>query len=166
MGSTHRSYAKTLREVPVSVLERCKKRFWKKVEKLSSGAFVNGEYCWQWKRRLNSDGYGLFDISPDFGCVRSHRFCYEIVNGFADPEKTLDHLCRNRACVNPSHLELVSNEENIKRGFCITIMKSRQTHCIRGHELIEGNLYHPPNRPNARYCQLCININSLNRRRV
>jgi len=82
------------------------KRFWSKVKKT--------EGCWEWLSRINRDGYGAFRVNKQ---VRSaHRVAYELLIGPIPEELTLDHLCRNRACVNPSHLEPVSRGDNIRRG--------------------------------------------------
>jgi len=111
-------------------------RFWAKVEKTDT--------CWLWKGRVMWKGYGMFRFEnrPD---QRVHRLAYAEVVGPIPAEMTIDHLCRNRVCVNPDHLEVVTREENTRRARALV------THCKRGHEL-------PPRTPHAtqRVCLICV----------
>lgn len=82
-------------------------RFWAKVEKTES--------CWQWKAAI-LNGYGRFGVYRD-GKLRSglaHRVAYEFLIGQIPPGKFLDHTCHNKACVNPAHLRIVNNKQNIE----------------------------------------------------
>lgn len=83
-------------------------RFWKKVDK----AGPNG--CWVWTASLDTNGYGRFRaVNVHYG---AHRFAYMLVVGSISEGLSLDHLCRNTACVNPDHLEPVTHDENMRRG--------------------------------------------------
>jgi hypothetical protein len=88
-----------------------KERFLSKIEKTDS--------CWIWKGTVNPDsGYGRIQITND-GIKKSHyahRYSYELTKGNIPPKMVIDHLCRNTACVNPDHLEAVTNRENGIRG--------------------------------------------------
>jgi hypothetical protein len=65
--------------------------------------------------------------------VRAHRAFYECARGLIPAGLTLDHLCRNRACINPDHLEAVTHKVNVLRGLGVTAQRARQTECARGH---------------------------------
>ena len=104
-------------------------RFWTKVQAPASGGG-----CWVWTVAKYENGYGQFwDGSRN---VRAHRFSYELHRGPIPEGLQLDHLCRNPSCVNPSHLEAVTQRENILRGVGLGAQRARQTHCINGHELV------------------------------
>lgn len=83
-----------------------------------------------------------------------HRLKFEEWSGKPIPDgMTLDHLCRNRACCNPHHLEVVSLRENLLRGVGPSAMNARKTTCPSGHEYSESNTYHKKN--GSRQCKAC-----------
>jgi hypothetical protein len=99
------------------------RRFWSKVNYTST--------CWSWLAYKNKDGYGRFIMK---GKVKfAHRVAYESMHGNVPAGMELDHLCKNRACVNPSHMEPVTHIENVKRGNAN--YKKHFTHCVNGHPL-------------------------------
>jgi hypothetical protein len=91
--------------------------------------------CWRWTGAINDSGYGTLGIGGRTGRnYRAHRVAWEWFVGPIDDGLHLDHLCRNRWCVNPDHLEPVVPLENARRG-----AKVLQTHCAQGHPFNAAN---------------------------
>jgi hypothetical protein len=93
--------------------------FWERVD-------ASGD-CWQWTRQLTRDGYGRYHNKA------AHRLAYIYLVESLTPDQTIDHLCRNRRCVNPDHFEIVSSVENVMRGFGVPAQNARKEVCSRGH---------------------------------
>ena len=83
----------------------------------------------------------------------AHRVAYELTNGPIPDGLELDHLCRVRHCVNPSHIEAVTHRENTLRGTGPIPHRARQSHCKHGHEFTPENTYRLPN--GCRHCRTC-----------
>jgi len=92
--------------------------------------------CWVWQGAL-AHGYGI--VGPNqTGSTNVHKVMYILTYGKWEGDLTLDHLCRNRACCNPEHLELVTHLENCRRGIARC---AKLTECKRGHPFVEGSYY-------------------------
>ena len=117
-------------------------RFWSKVR-------ADGQ-CLVWTASLKGDGYGQFWFGTTV--TRAHRWAYEYLMGPVPDGLEIDHLCRNRACVNVAHLEAVTHRENVLRG---RSAKSEKTHCPSGHPYSGANLYREPG-TSKRRCRECL----------
>jgi len=120
-------------------------RFWRKVDK-------TGE-CWLWTAsRLK--GYGTFWVGPG-KFVSAHRYSYEQQCGPIPEGLVLDHLCRVRHCVNPAHLEPVTELVNIQRGEAPTTLLARRNECKNGHPLTPENTGTRTRPEGGRRCLVC-----------
>lgn len=134
-------------------------RFWSKViPEPNSG-------CWLWLGYAAPLGYGSFRTGQDMSAA--HRVSYLTLVGEIPIGLVLDHLCRVRCCVNPVHLEPVTQKENCRRSPLIDGASGRaaahankraMTHCRRGHEYAANNLYNYDD--GKKYCRACVLINS------
>ena len=108
--------------------------------------------CWLWIGCW-SRGYG--QIGNNDKVVSAHRTAYELFRGQIPKDLTIDHLCRTRSCVNPSHMEIVSRGENVLRGNGIAAKNARKTHCPKGHPLSGENLRFRKTGGYGRRCRKC-----------
>lgn len=95
--------------------------------------------CWPWPGCLDGEGYGV--VRTEEGRRRAHRVIFEAVREPIPDGLVIDHLCRNRACINPDHLDPVPNLVNIARGVGPTAVNQRKDRCINGHLFDDANTY-------------------------
>lgn len=119
-------------------------RFWAKVSKGPDDG------CWRWTGATLRNGYGYFR-GEQGRSVLAHRWAYEDAFGPMPSGLVTDHLCRNRSCVRPAHLEAVTQRENVLRG--LNIGRPRRSTCRNGHALVAGNIDTRPG--GGRRCSTC-----------
>ena len=129
-------------------------RFWSKVNRTKT--------CWLWTGAVQSKGYGTFGRGRNQdGTMLAHRFSYEQAYGPIPKDLELDHLCRVRHCVNPSHLEAVTHRENSLRGESPTCVTHRTGVCRNGHPQTPEN-----QASTSTACRLCVNAHNRLRYRA
>lgn len=107
-----------------------------------------GDNCWEWTGQRIHNGYGVVGWMGK--TTPAHRVSFELTYGPIPGGLTLDHKCRNRACVRPDHLEAVTMKENILRGDGFAAQNARKTACPKGHAL-DGL----KQSSGERYCKTC-----------
>lgn len=134
--TSHYSYWKTYGKRPTKPLQvrggPVLERWLRRVNKTDT--------CWLWTGIVRADGYGSFTYARPKKMV-AHKWGYEQLIGPVPLDLQLDHLCRVRNCVNPAHLEPVTQTENVRRGVSPSAQNFRKTHCKRGHEFTPENTY-------------------------
>lgn len=111
--------------------------------------------CWEFQGAIDSNGYGCVYI--DGRRVRTHRVAYEADSGPIPEGLVIDHLCFNRRCINPAHLEAVTLGENTRRALRVGRGGGvKKTHCLRGHVFDEANTW--VGATGRRACRACERI--------
>ncbi len=124
------------------------------VERLWSHSSVDPNGCWVWGGHVSpSTGYSTIWYQGT-NCL-IHRVSYEIHKGLIPEGLSIDHLCRNRICWNPEHLEAVPIAVNIRRRIPRN-QNVNKTHCKRGHEFTQLSIYRSPSQPDRRVCRICV----------
>ena len=121
------------------------------LERFAAKVTVAPSGCWEWTSKVqHRDGYGVARLGHKE--ISAHRLSYALFVGPLIEGLTIDHLCRNRICVNPEHLEQVTRKENTLRGNGITAQQARKTECKWGHAFDEENTVL---RKDGRACRKC-----------
>lgn len=107
--------------------------------------------CINYKGTIKNTGYGIW--RKNGVSIYAHRLVYELLVGKIPQGYTIDHLCRNKACVNPQHLEAVTQRVNVMRSDAPTSINAQKTHCSNGHEFTIENTYR--RKDGRRICKAC-----------
>ena len=153
-----------MKGIPIRGSTQYIETFWSYVKEHSSG-------CWLWTGAKIEEGYGEFGARGNT-YVLAHMFSWELANALPSPtsrtkskDLEFDHLCRNRSCVNPSHLEIVKRRINNLRGYSAAAMNARKTHCPKAHPLSGENLM-LSGKYRDRKCRICNRERQSKRRKM
>lgn len=120
-------------------------------QRLKRRSKKTAEGCLEWQGCLTTAGYGAIFFE---GRKReAHLIAYETFVGRVPKGKELDHLCRNRKCINTAHLEPVTHKENVRRGEGACAKHARKTRCVNGHPFNKKNTYVTSERRRCRECE-------------
>lgn len=125
-------------------------------ERFLSKVKIEQSGCWTWQASKMKTGYGKF--STNNGWLLAHRVSFSIFNNVEFDNLLIDHMCRNRSCVNPDHLRAVTFKQNTtENSTSVAAVNKIKTHCLRGHKYDEQNTVI---RKNGRECRACSNSNA------
>ena len=117
---------------------------------------IQADGCWRWTAAVNGDGYGRIGYGGRGCSMMAHRASWQVHGKEVPDDMELDHLCKNRWCVNPDHLEAVPHKVNVLRGASIATRYSARTHCDAGHPFAGENLILRSD--GGRGCRICTRL--------
>lgn len=120
------------------------------IERFRRNVLVAESGCWTWRGRISQGGYGR--MRANYVEAAAHRVSYAIRHGSIPEGLVIDHLCRNRACVNTDHLEAVTQSTNVRRGDLCRNRLTVGSRCPAGHKLTQKTLMNPLGTPRCRIC--------------
>ena len=126
---------------------------------IKSKIILDKNGCWNYPYSIQTNGYAR--IQGKY----AHRVSYETFKRVIPEGLTIDHLCKNKICVNPDHMEPVTAVENVMRSNAIPAMNARKTHCLRGHLLSGDNLVIYAKKRQCRECFRVRNLKAYYKRR-
>jgi hypothetical protein len=147
--------------------DRLPPRFWDK-------AVVEPTGCWRWDASCNSKGYGLYSVGQGVLWL-AHRAAFTALRGVIPEGLQIDHLCRNKRCVNPDHLEAVTAQVNVQRASAapesiarVAARVEARTHCAQGHPLSGDNVRLVKDRKGnvSRQCRICLRAHNVKKRKL
>jgi hypothetical protein len=124
------------------------------IDRFRASYSISNSGCWEWGGHKDYKGYGRLK-DENRRQVFAHRVSYQLAFGSIPHGMVIDHLCRNPSCVNPDHLEAVTNSENVRRGKR-GVLKPAPTECKHGHPYPENERR---DRHGRRSCRECSRIN-------
>ena len=130
------------------------------VDRLHGKIKITKAGCWEWQRYRDKDGYGTFRLGDK--TILAHRASYILHIGPIPDGYCLDHRCRNRACVNPLHVDPITRAENTLKGLACSAINARKVRCIHGHAFDDQNTYRYKGK--HRHCRQC-NLAAANKYR-
>lgn len=137
--------------MPMLIDDKIRQRFWSHVRIIAESD------CWYWAG-ARTDRYGRMRVQGKQ--TYAHRLSLVIAGNELDPDRVVDHRCRNTFCVNPTHLEQVTQLENMRRGAHAT-----KTHCKHGHEYTPENT-RIDSYSGSRRCRMCLGVGSARIKRA
>lgn len=136
------------------------------LERMADKFIVDGFGCWLWLGAINTAKRGQITIKGK--AYATHRVMYTATRGAIEPGLVVDHLCEVPRCMNPNHLQVVTQRHNVLRSNGITANNHRKTHCKRGHEFTENNTRMKGDKRSCITCEKAYKVeySRINRKRI